>query len=561
MPERTLIQVILPLRLEWEPCYWAPDNVREGDRVAVVFARKQYVAVVHRLGVEAGLDLSKVQPVLDVDTGLPPVSPRELALWEFIASYYLCSIGEVYYAAYPHNKIKSEKVAAKAAQAADRRHALEMDSLAARLERMKARLAAKEETILRRKSSGRASAEVTARLEEERDTLLSQVVTLKDHISRIAGSLEEAQGVPELPEVASGGPRPALLQSSSRAQSYLDAIAGTLAQGRQVLVLTPDVLYCHSLSAALSAGSSGLLEFTSKETPVHRRRISDAVRNGTASVVVGTRSALFLPFRDLGLIIVDEEQDTFYKQDEPAPRYGCRDCAVKLARIHGAEIILGSACPSLETLLNAQSGRYGVLPGSGPVPIAAEVVDMSAERRKRGVYGLFSFKLVEAVRRCEGPVVLIRGWERTEDLQQQIAELFPGRDVRVMRWLEAREADLSEAAVVGILQADALVDKDDFRADERGAQIVAQLSSRCRHLVVQTNVTSRFDGSRTVQDLLDERRDFGFPPYTRVVDLRRRGTGEVIQRFFLKKDSSLAARKAGILASAPKDSFIDVDPL
>lgn len=560
MPERTLIQVILPLRLEWEPCYWAPDNVTAGDRVAVSFAHRQYVAVVHRVGVEADFDLSKVQPVLDTDTGLPAITPRELALWEFIASYYMCSIGEVYYAAYPHNRVNSEKVAARAVQTADRRRELETEALSNRLERLKGRLAAKEGIILKRKASGRASSEVTARLEEERDALLDQVVRLKEHMANLSAQEDAPEPVGALP-VKQGGPKPLLLQSSSRTRSYLESIAETLSEGRQVLVLTPDVLYCHSLSAALGAEYAGILEFTSKETSVRRRRISDSVRDGSARVVVGTRSALFLPFADLGLIIVDEEQDTFYKQDEPAPRYGGRDCAVKLAQIHGAKIILGSACPSLETMLNAKSGRYGVMAGSGPVQLGAEVIDMAAERRKRGVYGLFSFKLVEAVRRSSGRVVLIRGWERMEELQQQTDELFPDREVVVMRWLEAREADLSDAGIVGILQADALVDQDDFRADERGAQIVAQLASRCRLLVVQTNVAARFDGSRTTQDLLDERRDFGFPPFTRIVDLRRRGTGEVIRRFFLKKDASLASRKAEISASAPKDAYIDVDPL
>ena len=552
--------MILPLRLGWEPCYWAPDNVSVGDRVLVSFAHRQYVAVVHRVGVEADFDLSKVQPVTGTDAGLPAITPRELELWEFISSYYLCSIGEVYYAAYPLNKVNSEKVAARAAEAASRRISQETAAYRRRLDRLDERVRAKAAALAARKASPRASVDVTARLEQELSALEQQRDDLLKRMSSLAQK-DCPETAPKASPAPSKASKPVLLQSPSRIQTYKDAIRETLFEGRQVLVLTPDILYCRSISASLAGDFPQLQVFTSKDTPTARRRIAEKVRDGSAEVVVGTRSALFLPFHDLGLVVVDEEQDTFYKQAEPAPRYHGRDCAVKLAAIHGARVILGSSWPSLETLLNARCGRYGVLEGSCPVPCGAAVIDIAAEKRKNGVSGVFTYKLIEAVRRTPGKVVLIRGWERPEELSAHIAELFPEKDITVMRYLQARDADLLDAGLVGIIQADALVDGTDFRADEKAAQLVAQLSSRCRLLVVQTDVASRFDGTRTIGDLLDERRDFGFPPFTRLVELRQRGSGAVLQRFFLKKDASLAARKEQIAAKAGKDEYVDVDPL
>ena len=560
MPYDTVIQVILPLRLEWEPCYLAPETVRSGDRVAVSFARRQYIAVVHRTGVETDLDPAKILPVVSTDTGLPAITSRELELWEFISSYYLCTIGEVYYAAYPNHKVRSEEVAARAALSSLRRTAGKIASLEGRLEKVKARIEAKSAALSARENSQRASAEVTGRIRAELEVLEERRAAIEKQIASIASRTEKRKPEKGPCKSARKAVKPELIQSSSRLQTYREAIEEALSQGRQALILTPDLLYCRSLSSALSADFPQLREFSSSQTAVSRRRTADSVREGDASIVVGTRSAVLLPFYDLGLIIVDEEQDNFYKQSEPAPRYQGRDCAVKLGSIHSARVILGSSCPSLETVLNARCGRYRVLEGSGPAVRSAQVIDLAAERRKRGVTGAFSFKLIEAVRKTSRSVVLIRGWERPEEVSAQIEELFPDRDIKVMRYLEAREADLAQTELVAILQADALVAEEDFRADEKAVQMVCQLSSRCPLLIVQTNVPSRFDGSRSIEELLDERRDFGFPPFTRLLEVRRRGSAEVIGRFFLKKDSSLAERKAQIATGLAPDTYPDVDP-
>ena len=278
-----------------------------------------------------------------------------------------------------------------------------------------------------------------------------------------------------------------------------------------------------------------------------------------SALVLGTRSALFLPFRDLALVIIDEEQDPAYKQTEPAPRYHGRDAAVALAGIHGARVLLGSAVPSLETLLNVRLGKYTLQ--QTPLPAAAEIIDLPAERRKNGLVGTFSRKLIAAIRETEGQVVLLRGWEKPDLLREETDALFPGREFRVMTLTALSREGAADAALLAVLQADALVSRDDFRADERAAQIVGVLCQFAPRVIVQTAVPARFDASRSTDDLLAERRQFGFPPYTRLVELRRQGSGEVLERHFLPRDRSLAARKAQLLDGLQDGCYLDVDPL
>ena len=561
MPAGTVIQVILPLKLEWEPFYMTSSPVTVGQRVLVTFSRRQYTAVVHKVVAEPDSGTEHILDIDDADPGLAPVSDKELQLWEFIASYYLCTIGEVYAAAYPYGKIKSENVAVRANANARRREEAETASLNRRLLGLKDRFARKEALIERRKGSAKADPAVTAELERQLESIRSQMTVLQDRLDAILRKAADTvlpaqnQSKPEKPG------RPELICSAERHIRYIEECSRTLGSGRSVLILSPDTVSCEALRSLLAHEFPDLLVCTSKSSQAQRRRIADAARSGAAMVVIGTRSAIFLPFSNLGLVIVDEEQDVFYKQDEPSPRYNGRDCAIKLAMIHGARTILGSSRPSLETLLNVRSGKYSASACTSFGSAAIETVDMGAEKRKKGVYGYFSFKLIEAIRNTDGKVALIRGWERPEELQVQIQELFPERQVDVFRYQQIREKDLSDYALTAVMQADALVDPEDFRADERGAAISTQLSSRCRSLWIQTSVRERFDCSRSPEELLEERMTFGFPPYTRLVEYRQKGTARTLQRFFLKKDASLYADKEEIRKGIPKGAYVDVDPL
>ena len=258
-------------------------------------------------------------------------------------------------------------------------------------------------------------------------------------------------------------------------------------------------------------------------------------------------------------MIIDEEQDPFYKQSEPAPRYNGRDCAIYLAALHSARVLLGTACPSLETLLNLHSGKYlpaGIAENSAGEPPA--VIDIAAERRKNGMKGPLSRKLIEAILRTGSPALLIRGWEKQEELEECIGANLPDSEVKICTMAELKRNGSGGAALIAVLQADALLSKDDFRSDERALQLTAMLKGFAPRVIIQTEVPQRF--STSPDSLLAERKQFGFPPYTRIIDIRRYGSGAIVERLFLKRDQTLASRKAAIFASLPDDCYADVDP-
>lgn len=525
----TYVQVLLPVKLRWIPTYAAPAALEPGQRVCVELGRRRYDGVVWRVIDRPDLPPERIQPIISVRQDLPAVTAEEIRFWAFLAEYYLCTLGEVYKAAYPLLKIRSEHTAA--------------DNLA----RLHARLEKKEQEL-----AGKHQERVRLRLEAERDALLAQIAALP-----APSQLEDrATRDPEPPQVCLG---------ARRREAYLPAVREALDGGGQVLVLSPEIAFCDGLEAFLrhSLGTD-LHVFHSGMTPVRRRQTAELLRSGAPAVILGTRSALFLPFRNLSLVIIDEEQDPSYKQTEPAPRYNGRDAAVALAGIHGARVLLGAAVPSLETLLNVRTGKYTcaeALPPGVPATALAEVIDIPAERRKNGMVGTFSRKLIARIAQTEGPVVLLRGWEKPESLQEEIASLFPDRDIRVKTLSALKREGADGAALLAVLQADALISREDFRADERALQILGTLGQFAPQVVLQTAVPARFGGIRTLEDLLAERQQFGFPPYTRLVEYRRQGSGEVLERHFLPRDRQLAARKAALAASPPAGAYPDVDPV
>ena len=543
---RTYIQVLLPVKLRWIPTYAAPTPLEPGRRVCVELGRRRYDGVVWCSLKEPGLPPERIQDIVAVQDELPAVTPEELRFWTFLADYYLCTLGEVYKAAYPLLKLRSEQTAA--------------DILA----RLRERLEKKEQQL-----AGRHNERVTARLSAERDALLAEMAGYESEsvIRRRFLSLpKDDRRIPS--------PKPLVLTAPDRRDTYLPALRETLDAGRQALVLTPEIAFCNQLEALLApAFGDRLVVFHSGKTPVQRRAAAERLRRGAPVIILGTRSALFLPFRTLDLVVVDEEQDPAYKQTEPAPRYHGRDAGIALAGIHGARVLLGAAVPSLETLLNVRLGKYTLAdgpstssgtvgPGSGTVGQSpAEIIDLSAERRKNGVVGNFSRKLIDAVRQTDGPVLLLRGWEKPEALQEEITALFPEREILVRTLNALKREGVPGVALLAVLQADALVSRDDFRADERAAQIVGTLCQFAPRVLVQTAVPARFDGSRGPDELLEERRAFGFPPFTRLVEIHRQGDGAVLDRRFLPRDRSLAARKAALLDALAPGTYPDVDPV
>ncbi|MBP5373631.1 MAG: primosomal protein N' [Bacteroidales bacterium] len=381
MEEEKFIQVILPLRLEWEPVYSVQEPVSIGERVKVNFAGKSYTGIVSKTDVNA--DGIKGKILRATPLPLPPVSEAELEFWREIAKYYLCSVGEVYKAAYPLEKTESEAARERAT------------------ERLRERIALLEEKILK------------ARKEETRGRYQGELSRLK---ALLSGEVPPGDTAPEI--VLSPAQKSALkgiekgfdagktvllhgVTGSGKTQLYLSLARECLKKGKSVLYLVPEIALSRQLQERVSQYIPNMAVYHSALPQGSRARTAQAVREG-ARLVLGTRSALFLPFRELGLIIVDEEHDSSYKQSSPAPRYHARESAIMLGRIHGARVLLGSATPSMESLYNSINGRFvkvelkeRYFKGEDP---SIQIIDTRAEWRKKGMVDHLSIKLLALIR-------------------------------------------------------------------------------------------------------------------------------------------------------------------
>ena len=706
MTGRIFIQVILPLRLEWEPFYYqeiefsesagdAPglfpvtstgsvterdkEQVRVGDRVRVNFAGKEYVGVVSmadagKQAEEMGI-VDKVKPILGMAEGLEPVTKEEIELWRQIAEYYLCTVGEVYKAAYPAQKVEKEVVQARQEALKVEREEKNRTKIADKIKRLEERAEKKAELAAKaRKSESRerylAEKEM---LEGEIGLLVRELTSMVGELCRTTGSvtgygdsvtyhqdeepiggsiIETSEGTEKeirlsaaqeeayskIKEIFAKG-KPALLHGvtgSGKTEIYLKLAQETLAMGKNVLYLVPEIALSRQLEDRISETFPELLVFHSGETMSRKREVATVLRHagepaeGKGYVVLGTRSAIFLPHKNLGLVIVDEEHDTSYKQDSPAPRYNGRETAIMMAKIFGANVILGSATPSLESLYNCSVGRYGLVTLNKRFYDAAdsdiEIIDTIAERRKNGMIGNFSRKLIEHIGKCLGEhrqVLILRerrayspivqcqecgeipkcrycnvslslhrradGSERlvchycgrvyeytvkcpkcggnlkplgsgTQKIEEETANLFPNAriarldsdtaqsrkyetdtirkfsngeiDILIGTRMVAKGFDFSGLSLVAVLQADSILGQEDYRADERGLQLLEQFRGRCGRrgekglFVIQTSqpehpvyqsMEGQLDGNGTMARFLGERKMFGYPPYSRVI--------------------------------------------
>ncbi len=384
MGRKTFIQVILPLRLEWDPCYYLPEGMQAkvGSRVHVLFAHKEYIGAVSAVDVVPETAVERILPILSVESGLPQVLPEEIRLWKAVASYYLCSVGEVYKAAYPALKREQEAVEAR-----------EQERLEAKLEALRTKMEKARRADTRERYADAARA-LEARLQNRESLPVLGDVDLTPVQETAAQRIREAfaQDKTVLLEGVTG---------SGKTEIYLKLTRETLQKGRSVLYLVPEIALSRQLEERIAAVFPDVQVFHSGESAARRRNVATRVREAGPYLVLGTRSALFLPHHGLGLIIVDEEHDTSYKQDSPAPRYNGRDTAVMLGIIQEAHVLLGSATPSLESLYNAEIGRYAKVELSERFhqgeQARIQIIDTVAERRKRGMEGSFSRKLLHEI--------------------------------------------------------------------------------------------------------------------------------------------------------------------
>ena len=447
MNEVLYISVILPLRLEWEPCYAVAKEakIEVGDRVKVKFGAKEYVGVVSAVGIKPEIDPKRILPIMSIESDLEKIYQEEIRLWRYIAEYYMCSIGEVYKAAYPAMKITLEEARAVALKTARERREKIIRSMEGRVAKIEERLAKKEEQLKTAKDGTKkklALEEGVAKIRKELETAKAALeaagagkAALEGEGSDIYGNAN-AQGArltlsqaqeKAYSEIKAGfaKAKPVMLHGvtgSGKTEIYIRLAQEAISKGKNVLYLVPEIALSRQLEDRLEEHfGDRLLVFHSGITAAGRRNTAECIRNSRDGyITLGTRSALFLPHHDIGLIIVDEEHDSSYKQDSPAPRYNGRDTALMLSQIQGSDIILGSATPSLEEAYNCECGKHILVElkeryhGSEDSDI--EIIDTKAERKKRGMVGSFSRKLIEHIKRtlAEGGQVMIlrsrRAW-------------------------------------------------------------------------------------------------------------------------------------------------------
>ena len=417
---------------------------------------------------------------------------------------------------------------------------------------------------------------------------------------------------------------------SGKTEVYIELIAQSIANGKQVLYLLPEISLTPQMVERLQ-GSFGdeVTVYHSKFSVHERTEVWNNIlqNNAKAKIIVGTRSALFLPFHHLGLVIVDEEHELSYKQFDPSPRYHARDSAIVLAGIHQAKVLLGSATPSLESSFNRISGKYGWVQlheRFGKVALPEIVtVDLKLAHKKKQVKGGFSLTLIQEMEKtlamekqiilfqnqrgyapvmecldcghmphchqcdvtltyhqysdqlkchycgyqisvpemchaCGSPNLTTKGMG-TQQIEDQVAALFPKVAVARMDWdttrgkwafdklihsFAAQEVkilvgtqmivkglDFQNVHLVGVLNADHLMNFPDFRAHERTYQMLSQVAGRAgrkemrgkvliqtyqpHHAIIRQVIEGHYE--QMLKQQLKDRREYHYPPYTRLI--------------------------------------------
>ena len=423
------LKVILPLKLDWEPCYSVLPGTEGGvpsvgTRVSVRFAGRQYVGVVSESDVTPDIELTKIQRIIRVEDGISPVTEVEMRLWRFVSDYYLCPVGEVYKAAYPSLKNDGEMIRSRERLRAEERLRRMNAALAAKRERLEAaverRRAMYEKAV--RPETREKYLEALTKAENELNALPLEIVAQDDSRSYTRlplpslslaqqTCLEQIRGFfsKKSPVLLDG------VTGSGKTEVYISLAANVLDSGGSVLYMIPEIAVSKQLGNRLKeVFGNQLALFHSGMSASARSLAVEKVRMGNC-IVLGTRSSVFLPFMDLGLVIVDEEHDNSYKQETPAPRYSGRDTAMMLARFHGADLLLGTATPSLESLYNCRTGRLAKVMLReryfGDDRTVVEIVNTAEERRKRGMKGSFSYKLIDRMKEAlkgGGQILLLR---------------------------------------------------------------------------------------------------------------------------------------------------------
>ena len=656
--QKTYISVILPLKLDWEASYFVPQEmgpVEVGDRVRVIFANKKYLAVVSATDVTPNVDASRVMSILKIEREMRKIRQEEIRLWQSIAEYYLCSIGEVYKTAYPSEKISSEETHLAALQKVENSRRKIQEQIQNKIAKLEERMAKKKAIVETAKDGSKTKAKaeediikIQAEIEAADKALIaikyrdaSSDIVLAEQTDPVLNLSEAQKTAYQRIKDGFSSSKPVMLHGvtgSGKTEIYIKLAKEALNRGQNILYLVPEIALSRQLEDRLQQHfGETLMTYHSGKTSVQKRTIAERISkagNG-GYIVLGTRSSLFLPHHDLGLIIVDEEHDNSYKQDSPAPYYNARDTALMLSVIHTTQdsrcnILLGSATPSLEERYNCLMGRHVLVELTerfhGSEDSEIEIIDTRAERRKNGMKGNFSRKLIDQIQRAldSGEQVMIlrsrRAWAPvlqcencgdmpkcphcnvslslhksekgdfischhcgykaayaptcsrcggaykslgagTQKIEEEAKALFPTAEIarldsdisqnktkenQIIRdfsegriqmligtQIVTKGFDFSKLTLVAVIAADTLLGMQDFRADEKAVQLLEQFRGRCGRrekkgrLIIQTSQPEHpvyqsiaQNTSSTFSDfLLTERKDFGFPPYSRIIEV------------------------------------------
>ena len=358
-----LVDVILPLAIRDCYTYSVPDDLplpAAGTRVLVPLLKKEVRGVVLRAHTEPVEDafVQKIRPVIAMLDSAPMISPEQLALWKWMSGYYMCALGEVMAAALPGGLDK------RLTNPPKRRRVL--------------------------------SIPYDGPIESMHDLSSAQ----SKSVESIGTFWNNGKDIVLLHGVTSSG----------KTDIYIHLIEAQLKAGKNVLYLVPEIALTTQLTSRLQLIFGGrLIVYHSRFTDAEREKRYNQISNyksqtSTNFVVLGTRSAIFLPVSNLGLVIVDEEHDPSYKQVEPNPRYHARAAAIVLAKEHGAKVLLGTATPSIESYYLAQKGIYGLVSlterfGGAELP-DIKLIDLSRQYDRKEMYGHFSDPLVDRIRQC-----------------------------------------------------------------------------------------------------------------------------------------------------------------
>jgi primosomal protein N' (replication factor Y) (superfamily II helicase) len=438
-PEILRVALDTPLRrlFDYLPAKDGRLDARIGVRVRVPFGRQRLVGVIHSFAASSELPREKLKPVLEVLDAEPVFDERVMALLEFAAQYYHHPLGEVFASALP--KLAREGAAAQALT--ERWYASEAGVAALEANALARAKRQRELLELLRAESGIASDTLGERYDDWRTPMRALVARgfassaeipaePPDEVpdaalvqgAKPALSAEQAVAVAAI-DAAHGRFAPFLLYGitgSGKTEVYLHAVEHTLSRGQRALVLVPEIGLTPQLVGRFRE------RFTVPLALLHSA-LNDTERlvawrqclSGEARIVLGTRSAVFAPLTDLGIVIVDEEHDASFKQQESGFRYSARDLAILRAQRAGAPIVLGSATPALETLQNVAAGKFTQLSlprrTGQALPPRAAVIDLRDHAVRAGI----ATPAVEAMQRHlnDGGQVLVyinrRGYSPT----------------------------------------------------------------------------------------------------------------------------------------------------